>query len=205
MTQGTLGSLLEGLRTEIQSGSPYTLNIEEAPTLREIYPYLGKEKEYVGCITPPHLFSPKDTDTALYLHSSGSTGLPKVIRISHLSLKNYVAICELILPEYISFFNLISSGLVSIHRLKVKRFCAPGLPAFHIMGLFSQLVVVLYGNITVCVFAPVVTDPTLVPVTMTPDNILLLARYTKPDSLLSIPAILHIWSSSEEAVRQLCQ
>lgn len=73
------------------------------------------------------------------------------------------------------------------------------------MAIVSQLVIVLYGNITVCVFAPVVTDSTFIPVAMTPDAILLHAEYTKPDALLSIPAILHVWSSSEKAVKQLCQ
>lgn len=80
-TRITLQELLEGISVELQKEEPgYQLLVEEIPSLQEIYPNLGHEREddpFVPC--PSQKERPALTDTAIYLHSSGSTGFPKAI------------------------------------------------------------------------------------------------------------------------------
>lgn len=80
-TQVTLKSLVDGVRDELATNEPgFDLDINEIPSLDEIYPKLGKEtvehpfKEYPAPATRQPV-----TDIAAYLHSSGSTGFPKPI------------------------------------------------------------------------------------------------------------------------------
>ncbi|KAE9392378.1 acetyl-CoA synthetase-like protein [Gymnopus androsaceus JB14] len=86
-TRVTLGGVIDAIQSEIQSGEPYALSTEEAPTLQQVYPHLGKETVRNPFIVPPPLFFPKENDTAIYLHSSGSTGYPKAIRLSYLNFQ----------------------------------------------------------------------------------------------------------------------
>ncbi|KAJ3917166.1 hypothetical protein F5877DRAFT_91368 [Lentinula edodes] len=188
-THATLSGLIDDIKSEIQSGGPYVLNIEETPNLQEVFPYLAKETLEHPFDPPVRTFTPKDNDTALYLHSSGSTGFPKPVRLSHLNFKNYISV--LCMDE--------------MRSLGFKRYGAAGLPPFHVMAVFNQLFVALYAQITVCLLPPVVTKPDALPVMMSADNILENARLTQASAILTIPTFLTIWSHSEEAVQQLTQ
>ncbi|KAJ3877582.1 putative aminoadipate reductase [Lentinula edodes] len=188
-THATLSGLIDGIKSEIQSGGPYMLNIEETPNLQEVFPYLAKETLKHPFNPPVRTVTPNDNDTALYLHSSGSTGFPKPVRLSHLNFKNYISV--LCMEE--------------MRSLGFKRYGAAGLPPFHVMAVFNQLFVALYAQITVCLLPPVVTKPDALPVMMSADNILENARLTQASAILTIPTFLTIWSHSEEAVQQLTQ
>ncbi|KAJ3997443.1 hypothetical protein F5050DRAFT_1419742 [Lentinula boryana] len=185
-THATLGDLLDGIRSEMQ---PDGLNPEEAPSLQEIFPYLAKETSEYPFSPPVRSFIPEDSHDAIYLHSSGSTGFPKPVRLSYLNFKNYLSVL----------------CMDDMRRLGFKRYGAAGLPPFHVMAVFNQLFVGLYGQITICVFPPVVTKPEALPVMMSAEVILENARLTQASALLTIPTFLTIWSHSEEAVRQLAE
>lgn len=77
------------------------------------------------------------------------------------------------------------------------------LPAFHTLGLYSQLLQSIYGLISIGVFPPVVTSPNIQPVSPTSDNILDHLRRTHSTGLVIIPALLHVWAQSEDAIAQL--
>ena len=82
-TRETLRDLLNGVKAEIFEPT-YELSIEELPALDAIFPRLGHEVEENPFIPyPPIQIRPDLSEVCLYLHSSGSTGLPKVIPQTH--------------------------------------------------------------------------------------------------------------------------
>lgn len=77
---------------------------------------------------------------------------------------------------------------------------APGLPSFHMMGVFLQVLLPLYGPITTAIFAPTVIKPEDVPPIGNPETVLECVRATKCQGLVVLPTFLHSWSQSPEAV-----
>lgn len=74
-------SLIEGVQREIQG---VQLTLDEFPTFRYAFPKLGEEVPADYFIPYPSTLKHPDLDSpAIYLHSSGSTGLPKAIPHSH--------------------------------------------------------------------------------------------------------------------------
>ncbi|KAF9072483.1 putative aminoadipate reductase [Rhodocollybia butyracea] len=189
MTQTTLRGVIDGLKAEVQMvDSTYVLSIEEVPTLQEAYPRLGQETaqdpfEPIKATSPP-----KDSDKAIYLHSSGSTGLPKPILLTHKIVMNNASLLYINkLRE--NFLNPIMGGL--------------GLPSFHTMGVLVQVLMPLYGLISIAVFAPTVIKPEALPIIGTPKNVLEAAQILKPTLMISIPSFIHTWAQSDQAVEFL--
>ena len=79
-TQQTLHSLLEDVRSQLSASDPdYELKVDEVPSLSAIFPQLGKEQASDPFEEYPAGPRRSLTDVVLYIHSSGSTGLPKTI------------------------------------------------------------------------------------------------------------------------------
>ncbi|KAF9067129.1 putative aminoadipate reductase [Rhodocollybia butyracea] len=180
-TEATLKNVLLGLREELKANDPdYKFDpsrIIEAPSLQELYPHLGNETAndpFTPIAFPP---SPKDTDIAIYLHSSGSTGLPKPIAFTHQIVKDNAALIRSIswdLRKHQQAFKNYRTGAI-------------GLPSFHMMGFCCIVLITLYGPITTAVFSPVVTKPDAVPTLGTPDSVIECAKATKVYSMMSLP------------------
>ena len=87
----TLGDLIRDVKADIFSKDPtYELSVEELPSLDTIFPRLGVESEDDAFIYYPAVqIRPALSDICMYLHSSGSTGLPKVIPQTHQVLLNW--------------------------------------------------------------------------------------------------------------------
>lgn len=86
ITGTTLRELLQGTKELVSSNSelPYEVIFEEVPSLGQLYPEQGMVKAEANLEYPWVESSyPKPEETAVYLHSSGSTGLPKAIPVSH--------------------------------------------------------------------------------------------------------------------------
>ncbi|KAG6840630.1 hypothetical protein C0991_005482 [Blastosporella zonata] len=87
MTTATLKSLLESVRVHIISDD---LDVDEVPSLSTAYPHLGHEQAdhpFESFPGPPNPRS--EDDLCIYIHSSGSTGLPKAIPQTHLALMRW--------------------------------------------------------------------------------------------------------------------
>ena len=88
-THHSLGSLIDGVKANPKYDDTKTsqLQIDEIPILRDLYPSLvrGSSNEAFVSYPPPALRSSRD-DILFYLHSSGSTGFPKPIPISNISI-----------------------------------------------------------------------------------------------------------------------
>ena len=81
-TKETLKSLLQGVSSALRESDPgYELSIEQVPSLQTLFPRLGQETEE-DPFTPYPEIEVSLNDTALYIHSSGTTGLPKAIPLT---------------------------------------------------------------------------------------------------------------------------
>ena len=91
-TRETLSDLMKGVKEEIFAKDPtYELSIEELPALDTIFPRLGREVAEDPFDPYPAMIRPGLSEVCLYLHSSGSTGLPKAIPHSHEVQINWAA------------------------------------------------------------------------------------------------------------------
>ncbi|KAF7293887.1 Acetyl-CoA synthetase-like protein [Mycena chlorophos] len=188
-THASLGRLTDGLLKDVAAqGIKHGLSIEEIPTVCDVYPFLGKETPDVDAAFLAYPSSAK-TDlsaTALYLHSSGSTGLPKPIPLSHHTFTSFGA-----LP---GFQDL---------RALAPRLAAGALPAFHAFGLYTQILGPLVQGGTICLYPPLSLTEYRLPLGVTPANALEHAKRAGADGIMTVPALLGAWAGSEMDVEYL--
>ncbi|KAF7378113.1 Acetyl-CoA synthetase-like protein [Mycena sanguinolenta] len=171
------------VETVASDNAGYELSIEDIPLLGQIYPHLGHE-------TPKHPFVPYSSPTtsisldnvALYLHSSGSTGLPKPIPQAHRNLVHagaMVAMAELV---------ELSPRLAVGH-----------LPAFHTMGVAAHILFPVLNGGTACLY-PLASTPTesISPIVSTAENALENAKRTSATGILTVPAFILEWQSPDD-------
>jgi acyl-CoA synthetase (AMP-forming)/AMP-acid ligase II len=91
-TCSMLEPLLAGLKTYIADVDPeFALEIQEAPSLLDAYPNLGAETENCPFQPYPTKVSTASLDNiAMYIHSSGSTGLPRAVGETHRMLEQWI-------------------------------------------------------------------------------------------------------------------
>ncbi|KIK55489.1 hypothetical protein GYMLUDRAFT_99487 [Collybiopsis luxurians FD-317 M1] len=185
-TQSTLHDLIRKIQTELTS-SNHKVVIEEVPALKDLFPKLGTETSKDPFEPYPSSKHPNPADTAVILHSSGSTGFPKAIPLTY----------EIILKGWAS---TPAASQLRIHNLRVGTML---LPTFHAMGFAIQLIFPVYLGITVAVYPPLVTKSEALPLTPTPDNVIDHFRRTGVDSCMAVPAMLQTWSQSTSSVDTL--
>ncbi|KAF8871770.1 putative aminoadipate reductase [Infundibulicybe gibba] len=189
VTQATINPLIDGIQSLLLATDPtFSLKIEEVPAIRDIYPRLGSEtKGDPFTAYPPATVRPQPQELCIYLHSSGSTGFPKSIPLSYRTVQDWC------LFPCIREFRELSPLILS---------CMP-LPPFHTLGIYTQLLVPLYGLVPIAMYPPLVTSPGLLPMIASPDNILDHTQRTHSTGMVTIPAFLQIWSQSNAALEIL--
>ncbi|KAJ6492518.1 hypothetical protein C8R47DRAFT_431590, partial [Mycena vitilis] len=190
-TRRTLQPLILGIEEELRlTDSAFQLNIEEIPSLLEIYPNLGSEKP-TDRFHPynPSREKPSLDSVCMYQHSSGTTGLPKCISHTHRSIMHFAQ------------FDLVKD---------LRRYVGPphasgamGQPPFAFSGMSCQLLGPLYGGVPVAVYPPTVLSPELLPISPTPDNMIDCARKTNCKAILTLPGVLMAWFKSPETMEFL--
>ncbi|RXW20332.1 hypothetical protein EST38_g5522 [Candolleomyces aberdarensis] len=145
----------------------------DIPSFQEIY----EQAEITEA--PPSLHSKSD-ETALILHSSGSTSFPKPIYLSHRNLLQWG------LQPWYGEVDL-SGRILSNHAL----------PFFHAMGVVSLCWAMTTG-VTLSNFAP--KSPPHVP---TPESMFESIVATKSQLLFCVPTFLEEWAQNEEKVAYL--
>ncbi|KAG8992459.1 hypothetical protein FRB94_013915 [Tulasnella sp. JGI-2019a] len=155
----------------------------DAPKFGELFPEYGpstsREAHRVTLTTRPR--RPRMSDDALILHSSGSTGFPKSIHITHDSCIDWMRI-----PWYGE--RDVCGSVLGV----------PSLPPFHAMGLFAYSWLVLGSGVVVGVF-----DPTAAPKAPSPENVLAGLKGTGSDWTLVVPSFLEAWVNDPQAVTYL--
>ncbi|PPQ75729.1 hypothetical protein CVT24_002582 [Panaeolus cyanescens] len=184
-TEKTLQPLISGIRAQFPKNHPNgpELVVEEMPPLDEIYPKLGREtaedpfEPYPKAANKPPL-----DNVMLYLHSSGSTGMPKTIP-----------------HTYRSMIQWGSFELVDFMRTRNPQTVLGGmpLPSFHTMGIVAQLINPMYSLAISAIYPPTATTPGSLPVMPTPDNILDHIRRTKSNGIVMVPALIHLWAQDK--------
>ncbi|KAJ6482180.1 putative aminoadipate reductase [Mycena vitilis] len=183
-TKGSLGRLVDAVAADSAAMNPaYEFTIEEIPLLGQLYPQLGHEttKHDFVPYASPATSTPLD-NVVMYLHSSGSTGFPKCIPETHRNLIHYAAL------EGISESVEIS-----------PRHAVGALPAFHTLGMMTQLLVPILNGGTVCIYPPVSTATEyVIPPNPTPESALENAKRANATGITAVPAFLLEWQSPEQ-------
>ncbi|KAF8215633.1 hypothetical protein K438DRAFT_1799007 [Mycena galopus ATCC 62051] len=181
-TKSSLGYLVDPVSADFSCmDPPYALSIEEIPLLGQLYPHLGHE-------TNEHPFKPYPSgtarmdDLALYLHSSGSTGLPKCIPQTHRSIIQLAAL----------------GALPQIPELSSRQEVAI-LPPAHMFGFECQLLSPMLNNATVCIFPPASTRTEYVmPPVPSSRAAIENSKRTNATAIFAVPSMIVDWQSPED-------
>lgn len=206
-TQDTLQELIMGVKDEFATSGTAQPQIDEVPALSELYPILGKEtiedpfEEYPSAVRSPI------TAMAAYLHSSGSTGMPKPIPQTYETFIAWAKCRVYLYHLFIDIFLMAVYFPACVNRLREQdsslRLAGMHLPSFHTLGIYVQLLVPLYGCITVALYPPTAKTPSLLPVSPTPDNVLNHTVRTKSNGIMTIPTLLQIWAQNKNHIAVL--
>ncbi|KAF8312105.1 acetyl-CoA synthetase-like protein [Clavulina sp. PMI_390] len=179
-------SLLHAARALIPNPESFPLEYIPLPSAAAFFPHLFKGSSQSP---PPHYPLPADPDDQeairLWIHSSGTTSLPKAIPATE---------------QYVRF--LINAPVIrdqSVHKLHA--FMAA--PPFHILGMILQLWVPIANGVTILLWdlAPENTPP---PVT-TPENTIQAITKFECDATCVVPAFLVQWARNKESVQALAK
>ncbi|KIM36904.1 hypothetical protein M413DRAFT_31301 [Hebeloma cylindrosporum] len=188
-TRTTLKDLLDSVKIKLEvTNSSYELMIEEPPSLRDIFPRLGVETEDDPFTPFRTEYKPNLDEIAMYVHSSGSTGLPKAIPPKHQTLIHWISV-SLATP----FRN---------HTPRL-RMATMHLPPFHGLGTYCQIIWPLLGGVTTAIYPPIVESPECLPTLATAENILDNIQRTASNALITTPAFLQTWAQDRRAVELL--
>ncbi|KAF7330079.1 Acetyl-CoA synthetase-like protein [Mycena kentingensis (nom. inval.)] len=183
-THASLGMLAKTISAHLASET-YELVAEEAPTLAQLYPKLGggfpddDEDDFEPYPMPQARISIRARDVP----SLQCTGLPKPIPISH--------------RTFLSFGNL--DALLEFPILAPRLACG-GLPPFHALGMFMQLLNPLLNGTTCCLY-PLSSGPGAVVVS--PDSFLATCKNANVSGLITVPAFLVEWAKREQEIPYL--
>ncbi|KAL0961449.1 hypothetical protein HGRIS_006394 [Hohenbuehelia grisea] len=177
----TLG---HGLLREIAEKSPdLAMKLVDFPSLSDAFPFLARETQrdaFEPYSASTSSSRPSKFDVALYLHSSGSTGLPKAIPIPHATLLNWAAFSQ-------------------IHEVRTSMVAAFTMPPFGVAGVGRQILLPLFAGIPVFVFPPTQSASSLSKA-LTAENVMEHMRRNRLPKLTVFPAFLHTWAADKDAV-----
>ncbi|KZP28667.1 putative aminoadipate reductase [Athelia psychrophila] len=181
-TSVTLGPLIAQIKALTSADS--ALTFEDAPTVSQCYPYLGQEAFSHPFAPYPVPQAPLDLDQLLfYLHSSGSTGLPKPVPQTSRTLLGWCS------PGYV----------VDLRR--VFRLGGMHLPPFHTLGMTMQLFVPLASVMTVALYPPTsLTDHNTPPAAPTTDTAMEHSKRAGVTAIMAVPSFIETWSLDAEGV-----
>ncbi|KAJ7627164.1 NRPS-like enzyme [Roridomyces roridus] len=147
------------------------LDILPFPTFQEVFqPSKGLDSKF------PAMPAALD-DTAVILHSSGSTAFPKVVRVPHRGL------LEAGLTPYYGEVDFCGQ-VMSTHAV----------PIFHMLGLV-QLAYAAFTGMSIAAFSPAAP-----PVVLSPDKVFEEAIATKSTLMVCPPSFLEIWAKDPTRV-----
>ncbi|ESK84561.1 nonribosomal peptide synthetase [Moniliophthora roreri MCA 2997] len=193
-TKATMTDLLDSVLSS-EPTLALTLTIDEIPSLRILYPHLAEEVAEHPFEPYPNLPKLSFEDVAIYIHSSGSTGFPKPIPITHRGIWSYANLPPL--------RELRTHPETHPHETRLGGLA---IPAFHALALILQLIHPLFGAFTSTIFTPIVWNAEKdMPIMPTPENTLDAMERTRTTATMIFPTFLQIWSKEEESVKRLAR
>lgn len=85
---------------------------------------------------------------------------------------------------------------------RVRVACMP-LPPFHTLGIYTQMLTPIFGTVPIALYPPMALSISQLPMVPSPDNILEHTRRTRSNAMAIIPALLQVWSQSQDAIEIL--
>ncbi|TCD63026.1 putative NRPS-like protein biosynthetic cluster [Steccherinum ochraceum] len=185
LSQLSLTTLTSSVKSALEKAG-YACQVKESPPLREVFPSLSYQEEEASTAFVP--YPERDVrrgldDLAMYLHSSGSTGLPKSIAFTEKVLLSW-ADCSLV-------------------RMSCKfglRWAVQALPPFHSTGIFGHVLMPLVSGLPVAHFTPQAPSPPVLP---NPRNMIEECKILNCNGLGSVPVFIEMWCRSPEDVEYL--
>lgn len=172
------------------------LRFVKLPHIVQFFPKLGSEKLNDPFEPFPYV-RPHQDEVASYLHSSGSTGFPKPIALSHIRIVQWLRQC-------IVFTKQISQSPSNPSRNTKVQLGVAAFPSFHALGYVTQLYAPLVSDAVASVFRPTsLDDPDAQPIIPTPDAILENARLTHANVIYVVPSFLEEMQHSKKYVDAL--
>ncbi|KAL6300002.1 hypothetical protein BKA93DRAFT_741263 [Sparassis latifolia] len=175
-------SLTDAVRAALPES--YHLQLDVLPSLSDVFPaFASPSAEHIS--PPKPYFQTKPHDPVLYLHSSGSTGFPKPIPQSQLSVLHWAA-----------------APCMVETRVRGFHWASPALPAFHTMGICMQLYCPLSSGQPVALYSPR-GHLNLPPPVPTAQNVLDVVRRTSTTAIAPVPSFVEEWAQNPEDVKVL--
>ncbi|KAI0698168.1 hypothetical protein BC835DRAFT_1413297 [Cytidiella melzeri] len=177
------------LITEVQAellSKNHDLHIIELPGLFDAFPCLAPNRaEGESLPYEPYPYKQPESldEVGMILHSSGSTGFPKPIRLRH---------------QYM--LDVLHSAPVMGSRERGIRWFGGALPSFHAYAWAWQFVMPWASGNPGGHFAPQYPAPPVVP---NPENTLEASRITGCNAIPGVPAFVEAWSRSDDALEYL--
>ncbi|KAH8107711.1 acetyl-CoA synthetase-like protein [Cristinia sonorae] len=165
----------------------FHLERENLPSIYCVYPFLyqspGARSNLITEPYPSPFCQIAEDEVVLYLHSSGSTGLPKPIPTTKKIATQWAGVSV--------------PGCVRQYRFVLAAF---SFPTFHAFGFNAHLYVALSSSQPIAVYGPRFPDPPVIP---TMQNILSAAKITKCTALTIVPSFLEAFSALDETIQYL--
>ncbi|KAH8102917.1 hypothetical protein BXZ70DRAFT_1057354, partial [Cristinia sonorae] len=184
--QTSLSSLVAAVKAILDKEN-YALELVELQPFHEVFPTYSARMEPGTSVTtvsyPPPATPRTRDDLAIYIHSSGSTGLPKSIGWT----------------ERI-FLQWANSYIVRISTQFQLRWACMALPTFHSIGIVGQVLLPMVTGLPVSLFTPQAPAPPALP---NPKNMLDTTMLTGANALASVPIFIELWCRSPETVKYL--
>ncbi|KAJ7656834.1 putative aminoadipate reductase, partial [Mycena polygramma] len=196
-TKSSLGRLVDTVAEHLSALiPPHELTIEEIPLLGQLYPHLGHETSKDAFVRYPAPGTRTSLDNvAMYLHSSGSTGFPKCIPETHRNLIHYAALGRYPLSFAGATCSHSTEGVAQAVEIS-PRHAVGALPAFHTLGMLTQLLTPILNGGTACIYPPVSTATMyMIPPNPTPETSLENAKRANATGITAVPATILEWQS----------
>jgi acyl-CoA synthetase (AMP-forming)/AMP-acid ligase II len=190
LAEESTASLVEQTKSEMELQG-VKIAVDRLPALKDVFPSLDDERKCVQTEVEPYppAAQPVDTSkTALFVHSSGSTGYPKSVPLSCRRLVQWIGSSKL----WLRIFALpqIAESVADVFGSSTDIvFGAMGLPTFHGMGLLLQLTVPLNTGQPVVVYTPQNPAP---PVIAHAQNVYEVSKAAKCNAVFALPSYVEV-------------
>jgi acyl-CoA synthetase (AMP-forming)/AMP-acid ligase II len=165
------------------------LQVDVLPALHDVFPSLSGSSEALETVPYPASEKAIDlNDHCLYIHSSGSTGLPKSVHFTYIRTLQWMrtSTCYHLPDETI----ISQSNSIDVYgNSQDVRFGAMGLPSFHAIGLQLQLTYPLAMGRGVVVYTPQYPDP---PILAHAQSVYEVSKMAGCNGIFAIPAFIEV-------------